>query len=223
MRTSTLLLSAMLLLACKPKGPPPVEPSDQERYELPSHRCTGSAATCVCRDGSTPEDAPEKILVPTGYRRFEMRLASVDPALLVGLSGQPFELRPNSESGDTSCWYFDLPIGQTEVSLRAREYQGTPVHATLSFAEYLPESQLWFPVVQVRCGSAQQGCGPDELSAKKQAIFSSKDRCARSEVKELHWNGGVDQDRYLDLDLRFQILVNPMDARLDPKCPGAPK
>jgi hypothetical protein len=223
MRTPITLLccitSLLPLSACKPKGPPPVEPSDQVRYELPSHRCTGKGVTCICRDPSNDEDSPEKILVPAGMRRFELKLSSLNPAILVTFAGQPFEFRTTGESPRAFCWYLDLPIGKTDVTLRTREFKETVVQPAFSIAEYRTEDQRWVSVIEMSCGSATTPCTPESITAAKDAAFKqpSYDKCARSDIKSMSWNGSIDGDFYASLDLKFSLLVSAPQEQ-DPKC-----
>jgi hypothetical protein len=221
-KTLTILSCIPVLLssaACKPKGPPPVEPSDQVRYELPSHRCVGKNATCACRNPLDDADAPEKILVPDGYRRFELKLASLNPAILMTFSGQPFEFRTPGESMKAFCWYLDLPIGKTDVLLRSREFKEFVVQPAFSIAEYRTEDQRWVSVIEMQCGSPQNPCSPETIKAAKDTAFTqpSYDKCARSDIKSMSWNGAVASEFYSSLDLKFSLLVNaPIEQ--DPKC-----
>jgi hypothetical protein len=219
---NSLFLIATIFLsseACKPKGPPPVEPGDQVRYEMPSHRCAGKDRTCACRVPTDPSDAPEKISIPDGYRRFEVKLASINPAIVMNFSGQPYELRTNGESPRPFCWYFDLPIGKTEVSLRSREFKENPVQPTVFISEYRPEDQRWVSLIQLRCGSTQDPCSPDIMTAQKQEAFASYDRCAHSDIKELHWGGSLIDEHYESLNVNFSLLVNkPQEQNPAWKC-----
>jgi hypothetical protein len=155
--------------------------------------------------------------VPVGYRRFEVKLASLNPAILMSFSGQPFELRTNGESPRPFCWYFDLPLGTTQVSLRSREFKNTPVQPTFLISEYRPEDQRWISIIQMSCGSNQEPCSPDIMEVAKQAAFASYDKCARSDVKAIQWSGGLVEEYYTSLNLNFSLLVNSPQEQ-NPKC-----
>lgn len=219
------VLAALSSSACTkaPPAPPPLEVKARVRYELPSHRCAGKGKTCLCRDESDPADAPEQNPVPAGMRRFEVRLASLDKAVLLQFRGQPYELRPDGESPAASCWYLDLPRGSTEVSLRAREEEGIPAHAEVSLVEYRPDSGRWLPVFALRCGDPSTPCTPEEMASEKGRALKLKDRCALSEVKSMRWTGGLSEGRYLSLDLTFGLLVEEAELARDPRCGAASK
>jgi hypothetical protein len=198
MRTILPLLIAVAAGCPKPPTPVPVEPAPQTRYELASHRCQGPGATCACRDASDPADAPEQTPVPAGQRRLELILASADPAVVVSIDGLPYQLRPNGESPRGDCWYIDVPLGMRGVTLRAREYKGALVQASLQVSEYQPGAG---------CGSGGDACTPEELTDEKARLIAGLDKCAATRVKGVRWEGALNEGRYLDLDVALELAL----------------
>ena len=135
----------------------------------------------------------------------------------MSFAGQPFELRTNGESPRPFCWYFDLPTGKTDVSLRSREFKNMFVQPTFLISEYRPEDQRWVSVIQLRCGSSQEPCSPDLMEAEKQAAFASYDKCARSDVNEIRWSGSLIDEHYASLNLNLSLLVNSRTEQ-NPAC-----
>jgi hypothetical protein len=217
-------LGALFFAGGCPKAtqePPPVEVKAQKRYDLASHRCAGKGKTCTCRDLSDPGDAPEQNAVPAGKRRFEVRLASLDRAVVLQFAGQPYELRPNGESPEAQCWYLDLPEGGfSNASLRAREHEGIPTHATVAVSEFRPDSGRWLSVFSLRCGDSTQPCSPEEMAREKPRILGTRDKCARSDVRSVQWQGSQLEGRYLSFAVSVDLVIAESDSAQDPACKG---
>jgi len=176
-------------------GPPPGKTTEAV---LAGPLCEGDH--CKCRTGN--EDAG----VPTdGTKRFEIRLKSAQ-ALWANVRGN--KLYKNAEAPET-CFYVDLPAGDSPVELRASDPNG--VSAEWQISELGTQTKSWYDTFRFECGNPGV-CSFDEIASKK-AEYSGlprglHDACGSTRLKGISWDTGKAPDNEHPSELLVRLTLD---------------
>jgi hypothetical protein len=161
--------------------------------------CTGAA--CTCRNASAAGDGGAG--VPTdGTKRFEIRMTSPQQLWMKVRDNSMYKSPERPEE----CFYIDLPVGESEVELRASEPNG--VAGEWSIKELGTQTKSWYDTFTFNCG--QPGvCSFDELREKKAEYGDPKrDRCGSVKIKGLVWDTGRSPDQLHPSELAVKVTLN---------------
>jgi hypothetical protein len=159
--------------------------------------CSGTACKCASgpADGGAgvPEDAS---------KRFEVRLNS--PYELWIQVGDNRMYKDNEKP--EACWYVDLPIGDTQVEMRASKEYG--VSGTWTIRELGTKTKSFYDTLTFSCGNPG-ACSFDELDTKKAEYKDPKrDRCGSVKVLGLAWDTGRSPDQQYPNELLVRARLN---------------
>jgi hypothetical protein len=196
-------------------GPPPARTT---RAALAGALCHGDS--CTCRELTAVDDGG--VGVPDGaLKRFEVRLQSAQE-LWASLRGEV--LYKNPEKVET-CFYVDLPAGETPLELRASNKDG--VSAQWTIRELGTKTKSWYDTFTFECGNPGV-CSFEELDAARDRMNALKKRgvhdpCGSTRIKNLTWDTGKSPDMLhpselvvrLSLDVR---KVQPWKVHGDETC-----
>lgn len=160
--------------------------------------CSGDH--CKCRTGA--EDAG----VPTDdKKRFEIRLKSAQP-LWAEVRGN--KLYKNAEQPET-CFYVDLPAGDSPVELRASDPNGVSAEWTIS--ELGTQTKSWYDTFRFECGNPGV-CSFEEIDAKKAEFAGYKrglrDACGSTRIKGVSWDTGKAPDNQHPSELLVRLTLD---------------
>jgi hypothetical protein len=206
----------MLLVGCGegahqiPIGAPPAKATEAV---LAGPLC--ATGTCTCRSGD--EDAGEP---PEGQKRFEIRLKSAQQ-LWASVHGN--RLYKTAEAAET-CFYVDLPTGDTPVELRASDPNGVSAEWTIS--EYGAKTKSWYDTFRFECGNPGV-CSFEEIDSRKAEYATMKrgvrDACGSVKLKAVSWDTGKAPDNSHPSELVVRLTLDvykfaPDKAHGDPAC-----
>lgn len=187
--------------------------------------CGAPGRPCRCADdGEALGD------VPSGHKRFEVRLLQAsDSETAVTIAGVGTLVRPSGQAGDR-CFYVDLPAGQSRAvtvhARGARRERGVAIG--YSIREYNPARPGFYTIVQQQCGDATAVCPHDDAGdwgAEYQNGRGGWDPCSSTRVEGYRAEGGFYDRHATDVDISFSLKVYgfvPRRAPGDEGCGGAP-
>jgi hypothetical protein len=176
-------------------GPPPAH---QTEGAFAGPLCSGDR--CKCRSGA--DDAGEP---PEGYKRFELRLKSAQQLwATIGTN----HLYKNAEAPET-CFYVDLPSGDTPVELRASDPNGVSAEWTIS--EYGSKPKSWYDTFRFECGNPGV-CSFEEIDSRKEEYSTMKrglhDPCGSTKLKAVSWDTGKAPDNQHPSELLVRLTLD---------------
>ncbi len=186
------LLLVLAILGCSggrtqiPIGPPPARAT---HATLAGPLCQGD--TCKCREVSAAADGGAGF--PDGTtKRFEIRMKSAQE-LWITVHGDV--LYKNPEKAET-CFYVDLPAGDTPLEMRASNAAG--VSAQWTIHELGTKTKSWYDTFDFECGNPGV-CSYEELDAMRDRFSAMKkkgviDSCGSTRIKNLTWDTGKAPD-----------------------------
>lgn len=181
-------------------GPPPARAT---QGLLSGPLCDGPR--CACRDVSAADDGGVGVPADAAHKRFEIRLTS--PQELWASIGKARLYKPASPG--ESCFYVDLPTGETAVELRASDPDG--LRGEWTIRELGTTTKSFYDTFRFTCG-VPGVCSFDELDAIKRA-FGAKpkrvlDPCGSTKVKALTWTHSKAPDGIHPTDLVVRLRLD---------------
>jgi hypothetical protein len=188
-----------------------------------SHRCVNGI--CACRKGDL--DGEEQTAVPTGKKRYEIRLSSAPGPAWVVVDGQRFK---KGVEAVESCAYVDLDPGDREVQVQGLAEKGGEgyVGLALTLSEYAPEKITWYRAASLSCGLPSGGCTTEELRQIQSSVENDRraltDVCGTARVSALKWRTGrlADGVHPGEVRLAFTLTVSGRVPDSSPEDPGCP-
>lgn len=201
-----ILPVVLALVACSggrtqiPIGPPPARAT---HALLSGPLCV--SAECKCRDLGAAGDGGAGL--PDGAtKRFEIRLQSAQE-LWASLRGDTLYKSP--EKAET-CFYVDLPAGDTPIELRASNKDG--VSAQWTIRELGTKTKSWYDTFTFECGNPGV-CSFEELDAAREKYYALKkhgvhDPCGSTRIKNLTWDTGKSPDMQHPSELVVRLSLD---------------
>lgn len=223
------LLGGILGLAGCPAGKrviPKASFAAKTTIRLATGRCKGQ--TCACRSLASNDTAKE-LGIPTGYKRFELRLPKTPSSLWVSIDHwgvyykAPNQLAPQ-------CFYVDLDPGRHRVTLHGENRDlevGLQTGLTIyEYGEPRDGGPGWYRSFHFACGVGASSCTKDELidfrAAQQKLPRGVLDYCGSVMVKGVSFGGTRAQKgdtTYRDMTLRFSLQVYEFEPHWPPRSP----
>lgn len=180
-------------------GPPPPRAT---QGLLSGPLCDGPR--CACRDVAAADDGGVGVPTDAAHKRFEIRLTS--PQELWATVGTVRLYKPASPA--ESCFYVDLPTGETPVELRASDPNGAAGEWTIR--ELGTNTKSFYDTFRFHCG-VPGVCSLDELDAIKTASGTKPKRvldpCGSTKVKAVTWTHSRAPDGIHPTDLIVRLRL----------------
>jgi len=209
------------LLACPASTTPDPSYPKQTTLAFKTPRC--SATSCRCRPLDSNDNQTEEE-IPTGHKRFELRLPRTTSALWVEVVGKGVYHKPAEQMAE-ACLYVDLPKSKTARFVMHSERADPEIglQTGLKVFEYGPkEGPHWYRVFEFTCGGMNR-CTKTGMAAwvafqrgLPRGIFNP---CGSVKITDVSVTGTRERKTdvdYTDMTVRFAFDVYEFDTYKNP-------